>query len=335
MATVPNGPFALEVRNLTVEFPSRQGWRRVVDDVSFAIPTGQVTGLVGESGSGKSVTAMAVIGLLGHRGGRVAQGSVLLDGVDLLACGERELREIRGARIGTVFQHAARGLNPSIAVGEQIAEVARRHLGLARRVAHDRAVEVLEGVGIREPAQVAGRYPHQLSGGMCQRVMIAMALVCEPRLLIADEPTTALDVRVQERILALLRDVHQASGVSVLFISHDLPVVGEISDRVAVMYAGQIVEEASVGDVFASPRHPYTAGLLATMPVGRRRRFTAIPGSIPDPGSWPEGCRFAPRCALRDPATCDSPQPIQLDAGGARSVRCGRAVEALGAVAAR
>jgi len=321
----------LEVRDLAVEFPSASGgWTPVVQGVSFTLDQGESVALVGESGSGKTVTSLAVMGLTGVTGGRVAGGSVRFDGRELTALPEREWRRLRGPGMGMIFQQPTRSLNPAYTVGDQIAESVRRHLGLGRRAAWARAVEMLDLVQIPRAAERVHDYPHSFSGGMCQRVMIAMAMACNPRLLIADEPTTALDVTVQERILQLLRDLQEQTGVSLLFVSHDLAVVAELCQRVVVMYAGEVVEQGTAADVYFRPRHPYTAGLLASIPKpGLRagRRLTAIPGSIPAPGSWPSGCRFHVRCPHRDPGRCDLRHPEIVPVGPSAQARCVRADE--------
>ncbi|MFC0865834.1 ABC transporter ATP-binding protein [Sphaerimonospora cavernae] len=303
----------LETQDLTVEFPTPTGgWMPVVQGVSFTVGQGESVALVGESGSGKTVTSLAVMGLTGVTGGRIAGGSVRFDGRELTALPEREWRALRGPGMGMIFQQPIRSLNPAFTVGDQIAESARRHLGLSRRAARARAVEMLDLVQIPRAAERVDDYPHAFSGGMCQRVMIAMVMACNPRLLIADEPTTALDVTVQERILQLLRDLQEQTGVSLLFVSHDLAVVAELCQKVIVMYAGEVVEQGTAADVFLRPRHPYTAGLLAAIPKpGLRadRRLETIPGSIPAPGAWPEGCRFHGRCPYGVPGRCDSRHP--------------------------
>ncbi|MEV0810966.1 ABC transporter ATP-binding protein [Micromonospora sp. NPDC050200] len=321
----------LEVRDLTVQFPAASGdWTPVVQGVSFTLDQGESVALVGESGSGKTVTSLAVMGLTGVTGGRIAGGSVTFDGRELTALPEREWRGLRGPGMGMIFQQPIRSLNPAFTVGDQIAESVRRHLGLSRRAARSRAVEMLDLVQIPRAAERVHDYPHSFSGGMCQRVMIAMVMACNPRLLIADEPTTALDVTVQERILHLLRDLQEQTGVSLLFVSHDLAVVAELCQRVVVMYAGEVVEQGTAADVFLRPRHPYTAGLLASIPKpGLRtdRRLAAIPGSIPAPGSWPAGCRFHARCPHRDPDRCDSRHPDIFPTGPSAQARCLRVDE--------
>ena len=303
----------LEVRDLTVEFPTPSGeWIPVVDRVSFQLDEGEALGLVGESGSGKTVTSLAIMGLTGVTGGRISSGSIHFEGRELTSLPEREWRKQRGPGMGMIFQQPTRSLNPAFTVGEQIAESVRRHLGLNRREARARAIEMLELVGIPEAAHRVDDYPHEFSGGMCQRVMIAMVMACNPRLLIADEPTTALDVTVQERILDLVRDVQRRTGAALLFVSHDLAVVAELCQRIMVMYAGEVVESGQAVDIFFRPQHPYTSGLLNSIPNPGNvadRRLVAIPGNIPAPGAWPTGCRFHDRCGYADPSRCRVTHP--------------------------
>jgi peptide/nickel transport system ATP-binding protein len=315
----------LEVDGLTVEFRSPTGWVRAIEDVSFTLEAGQVLGLVGESGSGKTVTAFGILGLIAAQGGRITSGRALLEGQDLTKLGERELSSVRGKRIGMVFQQPIRSLNPAFTIGEQIAETIKRHEGVSRAEARTRTLDLLERVEIPEPGKRAKQFPHEFSGGMCQRAMIAMALACSPSVLIADEPTTALDVTVQAVMLELLRDLRRDTGIGILFVSHDLGVIAEMADDVAVMYAGQVVETASVDDLFLSPRHPYTAGLMAAVPqVGQGRRLVAIDGNVPDPGHRPRGCHFHPRCPHAVGLRCDG-EPIPLlpvdDSRGCRCIR--------------
>jgi oligopeptide/dipeptide ABC transporter ATP-binding protein len=320
----------LEVRDLSVSFATPRGSVPVLDGVSLSVREGEVVGLVGESGSGKSVTALSILGLLGEQG-RVDRGEIRLDGRDLVPLPEREWLRVRGRQVAMVFQEPMTSLNPLLQVGFQVAEVVEEHLGLGRREALQRAVELFRDVGIPDAERRARDYPHQLSGGMRQRVMIAMAMACRPRLLIGDEPTTALDVTIQAQILALLRDLGRASGTAVLLISHDLGVVAAMASRVVVMYAGQVVEEAPTRELFREPRHPYTRLLLAVVPGVRekRERLSAIPGSIPAPSAPPPGCRFHPRCPDAIPL-CREAAPT-LDAhGAARRVRCWRAAELAG-----
>ncbi|MCW0213474.1 MAG: ABC transporter ATP-binding protein [Pseudonocardia sp.] len=315
----------LAVENLSVAFAERRSWSTVVDDVSFEVAAGTTLGLVGESGSGKTVTALSIMGLTRAQGARVS-GAVRFDGQDLAVLDEDALADIRGARIGMVFQQASRTLDPAFTVGEQIAETVRRHTGASRRDAWDRAVEMLQRVHIPRPVERALQYPHEFSGGMAQRVVIAMALSCSPAMVIADEPTTALDVTVQARILELLRELQDDTGVAIVLISHDLGVIAEMADRVAVMYAGQIVEQAPIEELFVGPRHPYSSGLMGAIPVvGQGRRLVDIPGVVPPPQSFPAGCRFHPRCPHAEPGRCDAaPPPLErVDAHEVRCVRTG------------
>jgi len=279
---------------------------RAVDNVSLTVAVGETLALVGESGSGKSVTALSVMRLLPRRSGRIAAGRILLDGIDLASLPNEAMRRLRGSAIGMVFQEPMTSLNPLLRVGEQVAEPLRIHRGLARAAAQQAAVAMLAAVGLPEPERQAGRYPHELSGGMRQRVMIAVALACHPRLLIADEPTTALDVTIQAQILELLRTLQRDLGMGMLFITHNLGIVAGLAHRMAVMYAGRVVEHGSVAEVFARPRHPYTRGLLACQPrLGEAHglraagiSLPAIPGSVPGLRALPPGCSFAPRCPL-------------------------------------
>jgi oligopeptide/dipeptide ABC transporter ATP-binding protein len=310
----------LRVHELRTYFYTEGGIARAVDGVSFEIGAGETVGLVGESGSGKSVTALSLLRLI-RPPGRIEPGSeILFDGQNLVALDERAIRAVRGARISMVFQEPMTALNPVFTVGDQIAEVVRVHKGGSRREAWDRAIKMLETVGIPSPAQRANEYPHQLSGGMRQRVVIAMALVMNPALVIADEPTTALDVTIQAQILELLAALQRQFGTSVLLITHDLGVVAETVSRVLVMYGGEIVEEAPVGELFSSAHHPYTEGLLNAMPrVGQEReRLETIPGTVPPPTAWPSGCRFHDRCPYAwDRCAAEHPPLYQIGAGHA------------------
>ncbi len=312
----------LEVRDLRTWFHTEEGVARAVDGVSFEVDRGQVLGVVGESGSGKSVTALSVMRLV-QEPGRVEEGSRLtFDGRDLLGLTERQMRDVRGNDIAMIFQEPMTSLNPVYPVGDQISESIRIHRGLSRREARSRAVELLRLVGIPLPDRRVDDYPHQLSGGMRQRVMIAMALANEPDLLIADEPTTALDVTIQAQILELLFEIRDRLGMGIILITHDLGVVAEVCDRVVVMYAGQVVEQGSVDTIFARPSHPYTQGLLAAVPRADKRggRLAVIPGVVPPPTRWPGGCRFRPRC----PYAWDlcHQQPGLLAAGPRQLSRC-------------
>ena len=317
------GDTLLQVRGLAVEFPIGGRWTPVVNDASLTLGRGETLGLVGESGSGKSITSMAVLGLVGELGGRVARGSVRFDGEEVTGAKPSLLRHLRGERIGMIFQQPGRSLNPAFTVGDHIAETIRRHRGVSRAEAWKRAVSLLDRVGISRAAERAGDYPHQFSGGMCQRVMIAMAISCEPQLLIADEPTTALDVTVQAKVLELLRELVTESGMAMLFISHDLAVVSEVTQRIAIMYAGQTVEVGSTREVFSEPLHPYTRALLSSIPgAGRQQRLKVIEGSIPSPSKIIPGCRFNPRCDCRVSDECQTRHVELLEKAGGRSVRC-------------
>ena len=314
----------LSVEGLKTEFRTEEGVNLAVDDVSFSVEAGRTVGVVGESGCGKSVTALSVMGLV-QPPGRVAGGRILFHGEDLLARSEAEMRRIRGNRIAMIFQEPMTSLNPVFTVGEQIAEGLRLHQGKSRKEAHARAVELLGLVGIPSPEERARSHPHELSGGMRQRVMIAMALACDPELLVADEPTTALDVTIQAQILDLLRKLQKERGLAVLLITHDLGVVAETCDEVVVMYAGKVVERAPARALFSGPRHPYAAGLLRSLPgVARkhgRSRLEAIPGVVPPLSQMPAGCRFRQRCD-RAQAICAQVPPPLADAGADRQVAC-------------
>jgi peptide/nickel transport system ATP-binding protein len=295
----------LRVEGLTTAFHTERGLLKAVESVSFEVPKGTTLALVGESGSGKSVTALSILRLIPSPPGEILGGRILFEGKDLLELDERGLERVRGARIAMIFQEPMTSLNPVYSVGSQIVEAIRIHRKVSRREARARAVELLRLVGIPSPAERADAYPHQLSGGMRQRVMIAMALSCEPSLLIADEPTTALDVTIQAQILDLLRRLQEKLGMSILFITHDLGLVAEFTSSVVVMYAGRVVESGSVERVFADPRHPYTRGLLGSLPplsasrmVDKPRRLPTIEGVVPDLLGLPDGCRFAERCGL-------------------------------------
>ena len=289
----------LAVENLRTGFDTREGFLRAVDGVDFDIAQGGTLGVVGESGCGKSVTALSVMRLV-DRPGRIAEDSrIIFEGHDLAKLEESELEKIRGNEISMIFQEPMTSLNPVFTVGDQIAEAVQLHQNVGPRNAMERAVEMMQLVGIPSPAQRVHDYPHQLSGGMRQRVMIAMALSCNPKLLIADEPTTALDVTVQAQILELMKELRERLGMAILLITHDLGVIAEMVDEVVVMYAGRVVERGPVADVFASPQHPYTESLLDSIPLLGMRYSTplkAIRGVVPSPLEWPAGCRFAPRC---------------------------------------
>jgi peptide/nickel transport system ATP-binding protein len=290
----------LRVDNLKTHFFTDTAVVRAVDGVSFEVNTGETLAVVGESGSGKSVTALSILRLVAEPPGRVVDGRIVFKGRDLLTVSEAEMRAIRGKEISMIFQEPMTSLNPVYSVGEQIVETLMLHEHLHRKAAKARAIELLERVGIPAAGQRVDEYPHQLSGGMRQRVMIAMALACRPALLIADEPTTALDVTIQAQILELLKELQREMGMAVMLITHDLGVVGETADRVAVMYAGQVVEYADVRATFGRPLHPYTAGLQASLPkLGViLDRLRVIPGTVPNPARFPDGCRFHPRCPV-------------------------------------
>ena len=303
----------LEVEDLRTHFATPEGTNRAADGVSWAVGEGETLGVVGESGCGKSVTALSIMRLVADPPGRIVGGAVRLDGVDLLGLSETAMEAVRGNDISMIFQEPMTSLNPLFTVGRQIAEAIARHRGAGRREAMRGAVEMLRRVRIPEPERRALAWPHQLSGGMRQRVMIAMALSCNPRVLIADEPTTALDVTIQAQILALIREMRETSGAAVVLITHDLGVVAENADRVAVMYAGRKVEEAPVDELFDRPGHPYTRGLLAAIP-GRgeaRARLHEIAGTVPSGAHLPAGCAFAPRCAGATQACRDARPPLE------------------------
>ena len=316
----------LEVKNLQTHFPTRAGLVRAVDGVSFYVEKGELLGLVGESGCGKSITALSVMRLIAPPG-KIVGGEIVFDGEDLLAASMERMREIRGDDIAMIFQDPMTSLNPVFTVGEQIAEALRLHRKLSRADARQAAIDAMQEVAIPDPSRRAGDYPHQLSGGMRQRVMIAMALACDPKLLIADEPTTALDVTIQAQILELLNELRRTRDLGVLLITHDLGVVAEVADRVAVMYTGRIVEESPVKELFARPKHPYTEGLLRSVPklaadaVGRAKRLETIEGVVPSPTALPDGCHFAPRCSHRMPRCTVGEIPL-YELEGEVSVRC-------------
>lgn len=325
----------LAIEDLRVAFHTPRGVVQAVDGVSLTVAAGETLAVVGESGSGKSVTALAVLRLFGRGDTVTVSGAVRFarpsGSVDLLRLAEPALRAIRGGEIAIVFQDPSTSLNPVFTVGEQIAEVLRRHRGLPRRAALAEAARLLQRVGIAEAKARLAAFPHQLSGGMRQRAMIAMAIACDPRLLIADEPTTALDVTIQAQIVALLKEIQAERGMGLVFISHDLDLVAELADRVAVMYAGQVVESGPAAAVLAEPRHPYTRALLDCRPARRYAaegpdaiRLAPIPGTPPRPGAFPPGCRFADRCTLAAPACRAAPVPL-LPLGTDRAVRCLRA----------
>jgi oligopeptide/dipeptide ABC transporter ATP-binding protein len=316
----------LEVKNLRTQFQTRAGLVRAVDDVSFQLDRGELLGLVGESGCGKSMTALSIMRLIAPPG-RIVDGQILFDGKDLLKLSDGEMRDMRGDDIAMVFQDPMTSLNPVFTVGEQIGEALRLHRKISRKEARLATIEAMREVAIPDPGRRLNDYPHQLSGGMRQRVMIAMALACNPKLLIADEPTTALDVTIQAQILELLNELRKQRELAVLLITHDLGVVAEVADRVAVMYTGRIVEESPVDELFARPKHPYTEGLLRSVPtlsgadVIKKERLETIEGVVPSPTDLPPGCHFAPRCPHRMPRCTEGTIPLYQLEGGVE-VRC-------------
>ena len=316
----------LEVKNLKTYFFTEDGVVKAVDGIDFKVFPGEVFGLVGESGCGKSVTSLSAMRLI-SKPGKVVEGEVCFDGQDLLKLTEAEMTHVRGNRISMIFQQPQTALNPVFKVGDQIAEVLNIHQDLGKEAGWKRAIELLKMVGIPEAERRASAFPHELSGGMAQRVMIAMALACVPELLIADEPTTALDVTIQAQILDLMRDLRNKVGASVILITHDLGVIAEMAERVGVMYAGLIVEQTDVKTLFAKPLHPYTQGLLGSIPVlGKiKERLDVIPGNVPNLINMPAGCRFAPRCRARldyQLQACTEIEPDLIDVAAGHSVRC-------------
>jgi oligopeptide/dipeptide ABC transporter ATP-binding protein len=321
----------LKVRDLSTHFVTSDGVAEAVRGVDLTLRRGRTLGLVGESGCGKSVTALSIMRLVPDPPGKIVSGKVLLGGRDLLGLSEHEMRSVRGREVAMVFQEPMTSLNPVFTVGDQIAEAVRVHKGAPKREALQRAAEMLETVRIPDAAERIRSYPHELSGGQQQRVMIAMALVLNPRLLIADEPTTALDVTIQAQILALLRDLQQELSMAVLFITHDMAVVAETADDVAVMYAGRIVESAAVSPLFARPLHPYTRLLFRSIPTerARGRKLETIAGTVPDLRSLPTGCKFHPRCPMRNErCIADEPELREVELG--RLAACHRAEEVEG-----
>jgi peptide/nickel transport system ATP-binding protein len=322
----------LDVKNLQTVFFTNSGLFRAVDNLSFQVGRGETLAIVGESGCGKSVSALSVMRLVPDPPGRIVGGAVLLEGKDLLDLDEAEMRDIRGNRISMIFQEPMTSLNPVMRIGDQITEAVRLHQAMTKKQAWEKAVEMLRLVRIPEPARRAQDYPHQLSGGMRQRAMIAMALACRPALLIADEPTTALDVTIQAQILALMLELQQELGMGLILITHDLGVVAQTARRVVVMYAGRKVEEADVEDLFAKPLHPYTRGLMASIPAlpsergNDDARLSEIPGMVPALTKLPAGCAFAPRCKLAV-KRCQEEYPPLQEFGGSHWAACWRAGE--------
>lgn len=332
MSDVPQQEPLLEVTKLCVEFETRDGTAKVLDEVSLELRPGETLGIVGESGCGKSMTALSIMRLIPSPPGAITAGQVLLCGEDLLSLSERRMRDIRGKDISMIFQEPMTSLNPVFTVGEQIAESLRLHENFSKRDAAKRAVDILRSVGIPEPQAMAVSYPHQLSGGMRQRVMIAIALACGPKVIIADEPTTALDVTVQAQIFDLLRDLNQHLRTAIILITHDMGAIAEMTDRVTVMYAGRVVEEGPVEAILETPRHPYTQGLIACVPQldpnpgSERPPLEEIPGVVPPLTRLGSGCAFAPRCkhAL---ARCHDERPEQLPIASGHSAACWLLVE--------
>ncbi len=332
MSDMPPQEPLLQVTDLCVEFETRDGTAKVLDEVSLELRAGETLGIVGESGCGKSMTALSIMRLIPSPPGEITAGQVRLSGTDLLSLDERRMRDIRGKDISMIFQEPMTSLNPVFTVGEQIAESLRLHEGISEKDAAKRAVGILKSVGIPEPEARAESYPHQLSGGMRQRVMVAIALACGPKVIIADEPTTALDVTVQAQIFDLLRDLNQHLRTAIILITHDMGAIAEMTDRVTVMYAGRVVEEGPVEAILEAPRHPYTQGLIACVPQldpnpGRERPpLEEIPGVVPAMTRLGSGCAFAPRCKHAF-ARCHDERPERLPVGSGHSAACWLLVE--------
>jgi peptide/nickel transport system ATP-binding protein/oligopeptide transport system ATP-binding protein len=316
-------PPLLSVKALTTTFRTEAGVFPAVDGLSFDVAPGEVLGIVGESGSGKSVTALSILGLLPDPPGRIASGSIRFEGQEIVGMPKGQLRALRGPSIGMIFQEPMTSLNPVFRIGDQIIETIRAHEPVSKAQARQRAIGLLDRVGIAMPERRLDDYPHQLSGGMRQRVMIAIALACSPRLLLADEPTTALDVTIQAQLLDLLRDIQRETNMAVVIITHNMGVIAEFADRVLVMYAGRVAEQGTVDAVFTTPRHPYTQGLLASTPSLEREesRLATIPGVLPQLTETLPGCRFAPRCARRSDA-CLHSKPPMVDTGQGQLAAC-------------
>ena len=319
----------LDIRHLAAAFPSETGEVAAIDDVSFTIGLGETVGVVGESGCGKTVTSLCIVRLIEKSGGRITNGEIRFKGEDLTQKSPREMRQINGVQIAMIFQEPMSSLNPMLTIGRQITETIIRHQKISKPAATEQAVKLLELVGIPQARERIHDYPFQLSGGQRQRVMIAIALSCRPALLIADEPTTALDVTIQAQILDLMKRLKEEFGMSILLITHDLGVIADMAQRVVVMYGGQVVEVGPVEELFAQPLHPYTEGLLKAMPKLERANghLYMIPGSIPLAENFPKGCRFAPRCSYHDERCLSTPPPVTNFAEGKRQVRCWRRVE--------
>jgi peptide/nickel transport system ATP-binding protein len=317
------GKAILKIRNLRTYFFTRRGTVRAVDGVSFDLVKGECLCLVGESGCGKTVTALSILGLIDSPPGRIVGGEILYDGLDLAKCPAEKLRHIRGREIAMIFQDAQSALNPVFTVGDQIVEQIKLHLELSRQRARDRAIALLKEVGIPSPEEVAGYYPHQLSGGMKQRAMIAMSLSCDPQLLIADEPTTAVDVTIKAQIIDIFRQLKESRKMSIIFITHELGIVSEIGDRIVVMYAGRVAETAPASELLKNPKHPYTSGLIKCLPdiTKEKERLESIPGTVPSLDNLPGGCLFHPRCD-RVLAICRKKQPPPVNIKKGHSVFC-------------
>jgi len=315
----------VDVKNLKTYFYTEEGVVKAVDGVDYEIYPGETLGIVGESGCGKSVTSLSIMRLIESPPGKIVAGEINFQGKDLIKIPEKEMRKIRGNDISMIFQEPMTSLNPVYTVGDQIIEAIMLHKGVDRKEARKQAIDMLTKVGIPLPEQRVDEYPHQLSGGMRQRVMIAMALSCDPKLLIADEPTTALDVTIQAQILELMNSLKESYGMSIMMITHDLGVIAEVSDRVAVMYAGKVVEYTDVNTLFDDPKHPYTWGLMNSIPKLDKDvdRLEAIPGSVPSPLNFPEGCKFNTRCPLAEGKCYDEEPPLE-DAADGHMVRCWR-----------
>lgn len=313
----------LEIKNLRTHFVKNKRVIRAVDGIDFQIGKGETIALVGESGCGKSMTSLSIMGLVPSPGGKIVEGEIILDGVNLLDLTEKEMYRVRGKDIAMIFQEPMTSLNPVLTIGDQLTSVIIHHLKLSKKEANKKAIEMLELVGFSDPSKMMKNYPHRLSGGMRQRVMIAMAMSCNPKLLIADEPTTALDVTIQAQVLELMKELSMKFSTSILLITHDLGVVSELAERVVVMYAGQIVEIANIGDLFDEPLHPYTVGLINSVPSidGEINRLQSIEGNVPAPGSIIQGCKFAARCSRAfDRCTKEEPDLLLMD--DSRAVRC-------------
>jgi peptide/nickel transport system ATP-binding protein len=319
-------PVILSVRNLSARFETHGGSFLAIEGVSLDLRKGRTLAVVGESGCGKSVTAQSIMRLLPKRIARIEAGEVLYDGADLIALPEAKMRSIRSRHIAMVFQEPMTALNPVQKIGDQIVEAIREHLPLTRKQAWERAVERLRQVGIPSPAERAHQYPHEMSGGMRQRVVLAIALACDPSVIVADEPTTALDVTIQAQILALLKHLQRERSLALMIITHDLGVVAEIADDVAVMYAGRIIEKASLRAIFEDPQHPYTIGLLSSIPefAARDGKLSSIEGIVPNLAALPSGCRFSTRCPYADDR-CRALEPPEIDLGGGHVSRCWKA----------